>query len=221
MLPSPNEAVTRALEHRLMASRALSFFELFECQATIAAEGAHELHLVLLDGAEPRDGALRLRALREDGGIIARRCFEELHVRARTPFDHRAIERLTRSLEESLDALEAAAARVDLYRLATMVPEAERVAGLLREALTAIEDAVGDMRHVRHAPRVIARCERVVELTREVDRVVREARARRFKEEPDPLVLIQWIDVLDCLRDAAVGCRETARVIVEVVLQFC
>ena len=194
-----------------MASRALSFFELFECQATIATEGARELRLMLQSGEEPRDGAAHLRALREDGAIIARRCFEELHVRARAPFEPRAIERLTASLKGALDMLEEAAAWIDLYRPAAMLPEAERLAALLL-------DALGEMRRVRHAPRVTARCERIVELTREADHTVRLARARLFRDEPDPLVLIQWGDVLDHLRGAGAGCRETARIITEVMI---
>jgi uncharacterized protein Yka (UPF0111/DUF47 family) len=201
------------------SARALGFFDLFECQATIAAEGAHELHLALLGGGQAREGATRLRVLREDGGLIASRCFEELHLANGTPFDRDAIERLSASLKATLDMLEEVAARVDLYRLTTIIPEAERLAGLLLEALAETETAIADMRRLRHARRVVAQCERAIGLAREADRVVRLARARLFKEEPDLLVLIQWGDVLDHLRGAADGCRDAARVVIEVVLQ--
>ena len=202
-----------------MGSRALSFFELFECQATIAAEGARELRLVLQAGEEARDGAAHLRTLREDGAIIARRCFEDLHVRVRAPFEPRAIERLAESLKGALDMLEEAAARIGLYRPAAMLPEAGRLAEVLLDALGEIEAAIGEMRRVRHASRVTARCERIIDLTREADHTVRLARARLFKDEPDPLILIQWGDVLDHLRGASAGCRETARILTEVILQ--
>jgi hypothetical protein len=85
--------------------RPLGLFELFACQATIAAEGAHELHLVLLEGEEAGAGAAHLRALHEDGSFIARRCFEELHLVGRAPFDPRQAERLAASLAETLGAL--------------------------------------------------------------------------------------------------------------------
>lgn len=201
------------------SGRALSFFELFECQATIAAEGARELRLVLQEVERPREGAARLRPLREDGDIIARRCFEELHVRARTPFDHRAIERLTGSLNAALDRLGEATARLELYRPESVPPEAEALAELLLEALALVEEALAGMRHLRRARDVTARCARIGALVREADRIVRQARARLYREERDPLLLLQWGDVLGLLRAAAVHCQETARTVTEIVLE--
>ena len=202
-----------------LPAQKLGFFDLFECHAAIAARGAREVRQLLQARDRAAEGAARVHALRYQGGLVAGRCLEELHLSFATPIDREVIERLTRSLQGALDMLEEAAARVELYRLEAGLPEAERLADLLLGALGTTAQALTELRQLRHADRVMAACDRVAGLAQEAERVVRGARARLFKEELDPLVIVKWGDVLDHLAAAATRCRDAGRIVEAVTLE--
>src|SRR5437016_6626364 len=116
-----------------------------------------------------------------------------------TPLDREDIHALARSLDDVMDAIDASASLVKLYRLETVRFGARELAKVItastdsvRLALTALEQHKGLTTHAVEINR----------LENEADRIHSQAVSRLFDDESDPIVVMKWKETLDFLEDA-------------------
>jgi len=133
-----------------------------------------------------------------------------------TPLDREDIHALARSLDDVMDAIDAAATLVRLYRLDTVrfgVRElAENITSCTKEvrlALDALEQHKGVTTHAVEINR----------LENEADRTHQEAVSRLFDDEKDPIVVMKWKETLDLLEAATDRCEDVANVLEGVVVK--
>jgi uncharacterized protein len=133
-----------------------------------------------------------------------------------TPLDREDIHALARSLDDVMDAIDASATLVRLYRLETVrfgVRElAENITSCTKEvrlALDALEQHKGVTTHAVEINR----------LENEADRTHQEAVSRLFDDEKDPIVVMKWKETLDLLEAATDRCEDVANVLEGVVVK--
>jgi predicted phosphate transport protein (TIGR00153 family) len=133
-----------------------------------------------------------------------------------TPLDREDIHELARSLDDVMDAIDASATLVRLYRLETVrfgVRElAENITSCTKEvrlALDALEQHKGVTTHAVEINR----------LENEADRTHQEAVSRLFDDEKDPIVVMKWKETLDLLEAATDRCEDVANVLEGVVVK--
>jgi uncharacterized protein len=133
-----------------------------------------------------------------------------------TPLDREDIHALARSLDDVMDAIDAAAALIRLYRLDTVRYGARELAMIvtactneLRLGLDALELKRGVITHAIEINR----------LENEADRTHQEAVSRLFEEEHNPLAVMKWKEALDFLEDATDRCEDVANVLEGVVVK--
>ena len=133
-----------------------------------------------------------------------------------TPLDREDIHELARSLDDVMDAIDAAATLARLYRLETVrfgVRElAENITSCTKEvrlALDALEQHKGVTTHAVEINR----------LENEADRTHQEAVSRLFDDEKDPIVVMKWKETLDLLEAATDRCEDVANVLEGVVVK--
>jgi predicted phosphate transport protein (TIGR00153 family) len=133
-----------------------------------------------------------------------------------TPLDREDIHELARSLDDVMDAIDASAALVRLYRLNPVRFGARELARIVtastdqvRLALTALEKNKGLMTHATEINR----------LENEADKLHQEAVSRLFSDERDPLLVMKWKETLDFLEDATDRCEDVANVLEGVMVK--
>jgi len=133
-----------------------------------------------------------------------------------TPLDREDIHELASSLDNVMDAIDASAALVRLYRLDPVrfgARELARIvtaaAGQVRLALTALEKNKGLMTHATEINR----------LENEADKLHQDAVSRLFNDERDPLLVMKWKETLDFLEDATDRCEDVANVLEGVMVK--
>ena len=133
-----------------------------------------------------------------------------------TPIDREDIHALARSLDDVMDAIDASAALVRLYRLESVRFGARELARIIsacakevRAALQALEHHKGIMTHAIEINR----------LENEADRTHQQAVTRLFDEERDPITVMKWKEALDFLEDATDRCEDVANVIEGVMVK--
>jgi len=133
-----------------------------------------------------------------------------------TPLDREDIHELARSLDDVMDAIDASAALVRLYRLGPIRFGARELARIVtastdqvRLALSALERNKGLMTHATEINR----------LENEADKLHQEAVSRLFNDERDPLLVMKWKETLDFLEDATDRCEDVANVLEGVVVK--
>jgi len=133
-----------------------------------------------------------------------------------TPLDREDIHSLAISLDDIMDAIDAAAADMRLDKITRLRPGAQHLPDLvcdsmdrITEALVALEKRTG----------VLELAARVNELEREADRVHQDAIVALFEEERDPITVIKWKEIFDFLEAATDRCEDVGNLLEGVVVK--
>ena len=162
------------------------------------------------------DKADEIKEVEHKCDFLTHEIIQRLHRTFVTPLDREDIHTLARSLDDVMDAIDAAAGVLRRYRMASLRYGARELASLTWQAAMQMKVAVEalDRRTGVH--------ERAVEVNRlenSADDVHDEALRRLFEEERDAITLIKWKEVLDLLEEATDRCEDVANVLESVVVK--
>jgi predicted phosphate transport protein (TIGR00153 family) len=215
-LPARIEA--RPMLRRLLP-REEDFFTLFERHAALTVEGAKQFATLVVGDQNVRALAARIKEIEHEADVITHTCVERLHTTFITPFDRDDIHRLITRMDDVMDFVESASERMALYELREMTVEVRDLAAVLVRATEAVARAVAGLRNVRGAHGVLEHCIEVNRLENEGDEILRNAVAKLFKENADPLLVMKWKEVYEALENATDRCEDVANIIEGVVLE--
>jgi predicted phosphate transport protein (TIGR00153 family) len=133
-----------------------------------------------------------------------------------TPLDREDIHALASSLDDVMDAIDAAAAVIRLYKIAHVRAGAKRLVDIVCDSLDGITEA---MQALERRDGVLEMAARVKQLEHEADRVHQDAIVELFDQERDPIAVIKWKEVFDFLEAATDRCEDVANLLEGVVVK--
>lgn len=193
------------------------FFDCFEGCAKAAVEAAGLLQAMLDAPGEFQAFLPRIEACERAGDKATATVVDTLNQSLATPFDRTEIRGLMESLDDILDACDAVANKLVMYRAANVRTEAKELASLLAQLASATERAVLSLRTSRTAEGILVPCREVHTLETDADKVLRRGIGALFDEVKDPIEVIKWKEILEILEHATDNCEDAVRVIEEVV----
>lgn len=205
---------------RRLLPKETSFFDYFEQHIAVTMRGCQELLALTKNVENFAVHAGRIKEIEHEADDVTHACVEALHNTFITPMDRPDIQRLIMRLDDIMDAIDAAAARMAVYDIKEIRPEAKELAEVLVHASTSLENAVKLMRNMKDADAIIAACIRVHELENKGDEILRSALARLFREEEErPIIVIKWNELFEILESAVDKCEDAADIIEGVVIE--
>jgi uncharacterized protein len=135
----------------------------------------------------------------QEGDRITHDIIQRLNSAFVTPFDREDIIALASALDDIVDFTEEVADFLGLYRIEAPMEQAERLAGVLRDAARQISEAMPRLRTLKDIHHYTVEVNR---LENEGDRIFREAVASLFNDGIDPMVVIRWKDIFERLEEA-------------------
>ena len=133
-----------------------------------------------------------------------------------TPLDREDIHTLAISLDDIMDAIDAVAAVIRLYKIVHIRPGARRLAELVCDSMDLITEALGALEKRQGVLELAAR---VNQLEREADRVHQDAIVELFDTEKDPIAVIKWKEIFDFLEAATDRCEDVGNLLEGVVVK--
>jgi predicted phosphate transport protein (TIGR00153 family) len=133
-----------------------------------------------------------------------------------TPLDREDIHALAISLDDVMDAIDAAAAVMRLYKITQVRQGARRLAEIVCDSMDRITEALAALEKRQGVLELAAR---VNQLEREADRVHQDAIVALFDEERDPIVVIKWKEIFDFLEAATDRCEDVGNLLEGVVVK--
>ena len=179
-------------------------------------KGARSLKQML--SADPPDMAMadQIKEIEHTCDGMTRSIIDRLNRTFVTPLDREDIHSLAISLDDVMDAIDAAAAVMRLYKIRQVRTGARRLAEIVCDSMDRITEALAALEKRQGVLELAAR---VNQLEREADRVHQDAIVALFDHESDPIVVIKWKEILDFLEAATDRCEDVGNLLEGVVVK--
>ena len=192
------------------------FYADFQALADELKRGAALLEEMVAPDHPKWDKADEIKEVEHKCDFLTHEIIQRLNRTFVTPLDREDIHALARSLDDVMDAIDASASLVRLYRLESVRFGARELAQIItasthqvRLALEALEQHKGLITHAVEINR----------LENEADRAYQVAIQNLFKTETDPITIIKSKDLLDVLEQITDRCEDVANVIESIVVK--
>jgi predicted phosphate transport protein (TIGR00153 family) len=183
------------------------FFKDFVSLAEQIRSGAHTLQQMLASSPIAVDQVQIIKDIEHQCDRSTRSIIDRLNRTFVTPLDREDIHALAVGLDDVMDAIDAAAAVIRLYKVTEARPGSRRLAEIVAESADLMAEAVGAL---ERKDGVLEMCARLSQLEHEADRCHQDAIVALFDEEKDPIAVIKWKEILDFLEAATDRCEDVA-----------
>jgi predicted phosphate transport protein (TIGR00153 family) len=196
--------------------REARFFDDFVALAEQISRGASMLEEMLAPDRPIWDKADEIKEAEHKCDFLTHEIIQRLHRTFVTPLDREDIHELARSLDDVMDAIDASAAIIRLYRIEHVRPDAR---GLARIIKASADQMVIALKALERRSGVAEPAVEINRLENEADRIHQGAVRALFDDERDPIVIMKWKEILDFLEDATDRCEDVANVVEGVVVK--
>jgi predicted phosphate transport protein (TIGR00153 family) len=192
------------------------FFDLFERAGENIVRAAELLDEMLARYPETADLARDILACEHEGDRITHDLIQRLNQTFVTPIDREDVLQLASALDDIVDYTEEVADYLGLYKIEAPMAQAQRLAGVVRDATRQIAAAIPLMRELKDISEHMVEVHR---LENEGDRITREAIASLFETGIDPMVVIRWKDIFERLENAIDSTERAAFILEGIVIK--
>lgn len=196
-----------------------NFLIQFNRTAEIIVEAAKALDALATDFTDVEMKVGKIKHLEHEGDQVTHQTFALLSRTWITPIDREDIHDLTKQLDDVLDLIDAAAARLVLFKIPAPTPEMKAFTHLIVQSAEAIQRAMGLLSDLKNSRGILDACIEINRLENEADSVNRRAIGRLFEKEKDPFTLLKWKEIYEVLESAEDACEDVANVLEQIVLK--
>jgi predicted phosphate transport protein (TIGR00153 family) len=196
------------------------FFDLFDRDTELLVQVAERFRRFLETSEDPLGSSKELKELEHEADRVTHEAMALLHRSFITPLERGDLRRLTLALDEIVDYVDDAARRIAIYDVGAVLPEVSQMGAVMVELAKSVQSAVHELRYLRKKNnQVLKYCIEIQRLENQGDRLHHVALASIFKKGLDPLLVIQWKEIVDLIESAMDAAEEVAHVIEGIVLE--
>jgi predicted phosphate transport protein (TIGR00153 family) len=196
--------------------RGEKFFNLFQEAAQNCLEGAKALKDMFHDFSDPARSWKKIVDLEHEGDRLTHGTLRTLNQTFLTPIDREDIHALTTALDNVMDAIEAGAARVVLYKIEKITPVAKKLSTIIVNSAEQMVEAVSRMPKLEDTEDY---CIEINRLENAADEIFRQGIASLFDGELPPLEVIKWKDIYEILESATDRCEDVANIVESIAVK--
>lgn len=176
-----------------------TFFDLFTQAANNILVAAQRLVELLDDYHDVERKAEVIKSIEEAGDDITHTIIDRLNRTFVTPLDREDIFALAKQLDDVLDWIEASSARMAVYKISHATPEARELGRIILAECEALVEAIGNLRRLDRLEGPVREINRLENLA---DHLQRDAIAKLFTADADPIDVIKWKEIYETLEEA-------------------
>ncbi len=193
-----------------------SFFQMFSGTSDNLIAGARALVDLFADYRDVDNKIDEIRRIEREGDELTHAILTKLNQTFITPFDREDIHQLASHIDDVLDFINAACARIVMYRITSPPPAAGELAKIILMQSKELQKAVSLMHKNGN---ILTHCVEINRLENEADSVAQRAIGQLFEHEKDPITLIKIKELLEFLERATDKAEDVANVLETVVLK--
>jgi uncharacterized protein len=193
-----------------------SFFDMFSQLSENLMAGARAMVDLFADYKNVEAKIAEIRRIERSADEVTHAILTKLNQTFITPFDREDIHQLASSLDDVLDFMNAAGARIIMYRITNPPPVALDLARLILQQCQELHRALPLLRKNGD---ILTYCVEINRLENEADVISRAAIGQLFDQEKDPIALIKTKELIEFLELATDKAEDVANVLETVVLK--
>ena len=136
-----------------------------------------------------------------------------------TPFDREDIVALTRCLDDVADAMDNVAARLEIFHVNKMHPDAIHLAELTVKTVAQVKQMLDYLPDFKKDKRVTEVCKEICDLEDQGDHIYHRALSTLYEDDVNALHALKWTKLFDKMEDGIDSCKEAANVVMGVVIK--
>ena len=187
--------------------------------ATRLTATARLLHELFSDPSQLNQKVAAIKKLEHEADQITHGVIDRINRTFVTPFDREDIHMLASHLDDVIDQIDGAARRAQMFRISEspVRQPAVKMCAILIQMGVAIEHAVAQ---VKKPKEVVERGVEIKQLEEQGDAIYHEAVGGLFDDaNPDPLVVIKWMELYDKIENALDECENVANTLDSIALK--
>jgi uncharacterized protein len=196
--------------------RKIAFFDMFNEAARNMVLGSRLLKEMVQSYENIETKAREIKRVESAGDAITHTIFRNLNQTFITPIDREDIYALASCIDDVLDFVEAAADGLVIYKIDKPTPEAFELVNIIYQSCEELERGIAQLGKVKDMNVTFVT---VNSLENEADRITRDAIARLFENEKDPIMLIKWKEIYESLEEGTDRCEDVANVLERILLK--
>lgn len=198
----------------------VSFFDLFEKQASCAVDAAQCFKEIVGKGAV--DGAAhdKMRAIEHQGDDITHTIIDQLNKTFITPFDREDIYSLAKELDDVIDMINTIVSRLTVYKIKAVNKNLKEFASVIEESVKAVACTVKGLRNMKNAKSVSEYCVEINRLENVGDSMRDDVLAELFETEKDPIAVIKWKEIYQDSETVLDICEDVAHVVSSILVKY-
>jgi predicted phosphate transport protein (TIGR00153 family) len=194
----------------------VKFFDDFLVMTDQLQAGARLLEQMLATDPPALEKASEIKEVEHKCDFLTHEIVQRLNRTFVTPLDREDIHTLAISLDDIMDAIDAAAALFETYKIQTIRPGAREITRLLTNATGEVRNAIKALERKTDA---VAHAIRINDLEHEADQIHQQAIGDLFDQEKDPIMILKWKEIFDVLEEATDCCEDVANVVENIVVK--
>jgi len=195
------------------------FFDMIEQQSKNVLTGIDAMLDMLEHYTDIDAKREKIKQIENQGDKMVHDVFAELNKTFITPIDREDISKLTSSLDDILDNLEAVSERLVIYEIKKPPMYMLDFARTLRKAAFNMDEGINLLRNFKEAKQIRDFCREIHTLENEGDRLLRKATAELFTKK-DPIEIIKMKELYDNMEAAIDRCEDVADVIGDILVKY-
>ncbi len=197
------------------------FYDLLEAQAEAAHKAALAFHSLTEDFGQAAQIAENVKRLETDADNLTHDLVNKADAKFITPLDKGDMHGLSQALDNITDTLEAAVARIALYRITEIRPDLAPMTERLVSITQATREGVNFLRHMKDHDALSPLLVRIHDLENENDQLYRAALGTLLNQNgADPILVIKWKEIYDRVEIVADECERVADILESLVVKY-
>jgi predicted phosphate transport protein (TIGR00153 family) len=203
---------------RRLLPKETDFFEMFAQAGENLKDGA-ALLVELMENLDKSEYlAKQIYEIEQQGDMLTHEIMRKLNKTFLTPIDREDIHALVGRLDDVLDLIWTCADRTVLFKLNDSRPNAVLLSKTLLTTTEVIKKAISALKEKKYSYIQEFNIE-INRLENRADKTFRDALAKLFDDEKDPVQIIKWKNIFEHLEDATDACEDVANILESIVLK--
>lgn len=195
------------------------FFDLFDSHTVRALDAGRAMHEALVGLPDSEEAIKRVETAEHDCDQITHDTIDLLRASFITPFDRNEIQRLITRLDDIVDYVEAAAHRLQLFKIREVPDDVVNLSKVLVKTQEQVVVMVKLLRTMKKNGTLHDHVKEINRLENESDLLHRHGIATLFENGGDPLMVLKLKDLYELLETAVDCCEDVAEVVEGIIIE--